>query len=92
MEQGSTPLCRTLQHAPSDPFTISQENTEVFGCLPLGDSFGGEKEERNGKTPSWILFLCTQVLEDFADLPKSTEPKDTTPWTRNGEHMSDRHH
>lgn len=47
MLQGSIPLCRTLQHIPSDPFTISQENTEGFGCLPPGAIFGGEKEDRN---------------------------------------------
>lgn len=85
------PQTRTLQHVPSDPFTISQENTEGFGCFLLGDSFGGEKEERNGKTHSWIFYLCTQVLEDFVDLLKSTEPKDNTRDKKWG-HMSDRHH
>lgn len=90
MEQGSTLLChdhqtRTLQHVPSDPFTISQEDTEGFGCLPLGDSFGGEKEERNGKAHSLIFHLCTQVLEDFVDFLKSTEARDTIPWTWNGD-------
>lgn len=48
---------------------------------PLRDPWHGKGREE-GKN-SWIFCLCTQVLEDFVDFPKSTEPRDTIPWTRN---------
>lgn len=60
-------------------------------AFPLERALVGKRRRGTEKLTLGIFYSCTQVLEDFVDLPKSTEPRDNTRDKKWG-HMSDKHH